>query len=242
MQTERTLPELTMDLATQAGDLLRNEIRLARAEAMENFAQMGGGIVRAALGVALAGAAVTLGLFALAYALGEVDADVGSGARRRGRWRRRVVFHDQVGPQSLVPQTRRAAPHSRTGLARHSPYQGEHTIMSLETDRIEADLNQSRHRLNDTLEALGQKLSPGQMVDEVLGLAQGQAGEFASKLGRQVKDNPLPTLLIAAGVGMLLMNRNQSSDGKHVSAEDWRHDRTYRSIERCALVDAAQSR
>jgi hypothetical protein len=72
MQAERTLPELTMDLATQAGDLLRNEIRLARAEAMENVSQMGGGIVRAALGVALAGAAVTLGLFALAYALGQV--------------------------------------------------------------------------------------------------------------------------------------------------------------------------
>ena len=33
---------------------------------------MGDGVVRAALGVALAGAAVTLGLFALAYALGEV--------------------------------------------------------------------------------------------------------------------------------------------------------------------------
>jgi hypothetical protein len=72
MQTERTLPELTMDLAAQAGDLLRNEIRLARAEAMENVSQMGGGIVRAALGVALAGAAVTLGLFALAYGLGQV--------------------------------------------------------------------------------------------------------------------------------------------------------------------------
>lgn len=72
MQTERTLSELTMDLASQAGDLLRNEIRLARAEAIENVAQMGGGIVRAALGIALAGAAVTLGLFALAYALGQV--------------------------------------------------------------------------------------------------------------------------------------------------------------------------
>jgi hypothetical protein len=72
MQTERTLPELTMDLAAQAGDLLRNEIRLARAEAMENVSQMGDGIVRAALGVALAGAAVTLGLFALAYALGQI--------------------------------------------------------------------------------------------------------------------------------------------------------------------------
>lgn len=72
MQTERTLPELTMDLASQVGDLLRNEVRLARAEAMENVKQMGAGIVRAALGVALAGAAVTLGLFALAYVLGEI--------------------------------------------------------------------------------------------------------------------------------------------------------------------------
>ena len=72
MQTERTLSELTADLATQAGDLLRNEIRLARAEAMESVKEMGDGIVRAALGVALAGAAVTLALFALAYALGTV--------------------------------------------------------------------------------------------------------------------------------------------------------------------------
>lgn len=72
MHTERTLSELTMDLAAQASDLLRNEIRLARAEAMENVRAMGGGIVRAALGVALAGAAVTLALFALAYGLGQL--------------------------------------------------------------------------------------------------------------------------------------------------------------------------
>jgi hypothetical protein len=72
MQAERTLPELTKDLASQVGDLMRNEVRLARAEAMESVKGMGDGIVRAALGVALAGAAVTLGLFAIAYALGEV--------------------------------------------------------------------------------------------------------------------------------------------------------------------------
>lgn len=103
--------------------------------------------------------------------------------------------------------------------------------MSMETDRIEADVQQSRHRLNDTLEALGQKLSPGQMVDEVLGLAQGQAGDFAKKLGGQVKDNPLPTLLIAAGVGMLLLNRNQTSSGPSIDADDWHHERRYRSLE-----------
>lgn len=72
MQAERSLPQLTADLASQVSDLFRHEVRLARAEALENMRQMGDGIVRAALGVALAGAAVTLGLFALAYALGEV--------------------------------------------------------------------------------------------------------------------------------------------------------------------------
>jgi len=102
--------------------------------------------------------------------------------------------------------------------------------MSLETDRIEADLDASRHRLNDTLEALGNKLSPGQMLDEVLGLARGQAGEFAGKLGRQVKDNPMPTVLIAAGIAWLMLNNRQ---GHHngLSADDWHSDRQYRSLE-----------
>jgi ElaB/YqjD/DUF883 family membrane-anchored ribosome-binding protein len=101
--------------------------------------------------------------------------------------------------------------------------------MSMETDRIEADLNASRHRLNDTLSALGSKLSPGQMLDEVMGLAQGQAGHFTAKLGRQVRDNPLPTILIAAGIGMLFMNKNGGGDG--VSSDDWHHERHYRSLE-----------
>ena len=72
MQSDRTLAELTKDLASDAGDLFRKELRLARAEAVEGVKGMGAGIVRVALGVALAGAALTLGLFALAYLLGEV--------------------------------------------------------------------------------------------------------------------------------------------------------------------------
>ncbi len=71
MQGERTLSELTLDLASHMGDLVRNEVRLARAEAMEGLHHIGGGIVRASIGIAFAGAAVTLGLFAIAYAIGE---------------------------------------------------------------------------------------------------------------------------------------------------------------------------
>jgi hypothetical protein len=72
MQTDRSIADLTGELAANAGELFRNELRLARAEAVESVRGMGGGVVRAALGVVLAGAAVTLALFALAYALGLV--------------------------------------------------------------------------------------------------------------------------------------------------------------------------
>ncbi len=72
MPSERTLTELATDVAYQAGDLIRNEIRLARAEAIENVREMGDGLLRAAFGVAFAGSAVTLGMFGLAYLLGLV--------------------------------------------------------------------------------------------------------------------------------------------------------------------------
>jgi hypothetical protein len=72
MQTDRSIADLTGELAANAGELFRNELRLARAEAVESVRGMGGGVVRAALGLVLAGAAVTLALFALAYALGLV--------------------------------------------------------------------------------------------------------------------------------------------------------------------------
>ena len=102
--------------------------------------------------------------------------------------------------------------------------------MSADTDRIEDDINQSRNRLNDTLEAMGSRLSPGQMLDEALGLAQGQAGQFAAKLGRQMRDNPLPTVLIAAGIAMLM--RGQSNGlSAHVGHDDWHNERRFRSIE-----------
>ena len=104
--------------------------------------------------------------------------------------------------------------------------------MSMETDRLEADVEQSRHRLNDTLSELGSKLSPGQMLDEGLGLLRGQAGQFAGRLGRQVRDNPLPVLLVGAGVAWLVVSSRQNAAHRQErDSEDLYHQRRYRSIE-----------
>lgn len=104
--------------------------------------------------------------------------------------------------------------------------------MSMETDRLEADVQESRHRLNDTITELGSKLSPGQMLDEGIGLLQGQAGRFAGQLGRQVRDNPLPVVLIGAGIAWLVVSsRQNSARNLERQSEDEYHQRRYRTIE-----------
>jgi ElaB/YqjD/DUF883 family membrane-anchored ribosome-binding protein len=111
--------------------------------------------------------------------------------------------------------------------------------MSTETDKIEQDIEASRTRLNDTIEQLGGKLSPGQMLDEALGLAKGQAGELVGSLGKQVKDNPIPLLLIGAGIGMLALNMRKGEDrpqahpasAPSLTHDEWSTEGRYRRLE-----------
>lgn len=71
MQAERSLTELARDLATQLGDLMRNEVRLARAETVERVKGMGGGLASLAAGALVSAAAITVALLGVAYLLGE---------------------------------------------------------------------------------------------------------------------------------------------------------------------------
>lgn len=62
-----SIPELTKDIAHHLGDMFRNELRLARVEAVESAKALTGSIVQIGIGVAFGTAAATLGLMAIAY-------------------------------------------------------------------------------------------------------------------------------------------------------------------------------
>lgn len=71
-------------------------------------------------------------------------------------------------------------------------------------EEIEREIETTRARMGDTIDALQAKMSPGQMMDSALGYLRGP-NDYVNNLGRSLRDNPLPVALIAIGIGWLMV-------------------------------------
>ncbi|MCE5977598.1 DUF3618 domain-containing protein [Pseudomonas sp. JR33AA] len=76
-------------------------------------------------------------------------------------------------------------------------------------DLLEQEINAKREHISDLMDALEDRLSPGQMVDRVLGYAKGNGGEFFQNLGTTLKNNPVPATLTVLGLAWLGLNQNR---------------------------------
>lgn len=74
---------------------------------------------------------------------------------------------------------------------------------------LEQEINVKRAHITELLDALEQRLSPGQMVDRVLAYAKGNGGEFFQNLGTTLKNNPVPATLTVLGLAWLGLNQNR---------------------------------
>ncbi|HWL66911.1 MAG TPA: DUF3618 domain-containing protein [Geminicoccus sp.] len=74
------------------------------------------------------------------------------------------------------------------------------------SNEIEREVENSRDQVRRTLAELSERMSPGQLVDQAMDYMKTSNGtELAQNLGRQVRDNPLPLLLVGAGIGWLML-------------------------------------
>lgn len=98
-----------------------------------------------------------------------------------------------------------------------------------ETEAIRSDIDSTRNRMDDTIDALGSRLQPRHLLDEVLGFFRRHESEATEKLSHvresishsseaamntvvdTVKKNPLPLLLIGAGVAWMVYSNRKSS-------------------------------
>lgn len=83
---------------------------------------------------------------------------------------------------------------------------------------LEREMAATRAEMNETLQALGQRLSPEALLQQAMDQFGGP-GEFTSNLGDAVKRNPLPAALASIGVGWLMMAHRQGWSSRSTSPE-----------------------
>jgi ElaB/YqjD/DUF883 family membrane-anchored ribosome-binding protein len=69
---------------------------------------------------------------------------------------------------------------------------------------LEREIDETRADISRVIDALGERLSPGQLLDQALGMVKAHGGEFAGNLGRTAKYNPVPLLLTGVGLAWLM--------------------------------------
>jgi Protein of unknown function (DUF3618) len=91
---------------------------------------------------------------------------------------------------------------------------------------IEREVRQSRVEVEQTLDAIGARLSPGELLDQAIGyFRDGRGGEFARNLGDSITQNPIPLTLVGVGLAwMMLGGQRFARNGEHVESDDWEDD------------------
>lgn len=81
---------------------------------------------------------------------------------------------------------------------------------------IEREIEEDRRRIEERIGAIQDRLSPGQLIDEMLAYAKGHGGaEFASNLKNSAVNNPLPVALIGVGLAWLMARPAANGNGGH---------------------------
>jgi ElaB/YqjD/DUF883 family membrane-anchored ribosome-binding protein len=79
-------------------------------------------------------------------------------------------------------------------------YDSEHKT----SEQLQREVEVQRSRVETTIDQIQEKLSPGQLVDELLAYTKGGGGEFVASLQRNVTANPLPVALLGVSLAWLM--------------------------------------
>ena len=90
------------------------------------------------------------------------------------------------------------------------------TSLTQTPDQIERKIEETRSKIDQNLDALQNKVSPGELIDEAMGYVKGSGGELAEGITRTIRENPVPSALIGAGIGLFLLSRASNGSRKAI--------------------------
>jgi Protein of unknown function (DUF3618) len=84
--------------------------------------------------------------------------------------------------------------------------------MPMLSEQLERAAEQNRVRLAETLDELRERVTPGQVLDQLIDyFGDGAGGEIVRNFGQQVRRNPLSVAVVGAGLAWLMIG-NRPSD------------------------------
>jgi len=90
---------------------------------------------------------------------------------------------------------------------------------------LQREIDVDRQRIGDRIDAIQERMSPGQLIDEVLGYAKDSGGgEYVRNLGQAMKINPLPVALIGVSLAWLMAKQQTPSSSATASSPDFDHE------------------
>lgn len=86
---------------------------------------------------------------------------------------------------------------------------------------LQREIDADRDRIEEKLHAIQERMSPGQMVDELITYARNSGGaDYLRNLGSALKTNPIPVALMGVSIAWLMANSSDGSAGGKQDAAD----------------------
>jgi len=88
--------------------------------------------------------------------------------------------------------------------------------------QLEREVNEQRNRVEARIGEIKDRLSPGQLVDELLSYTKDGGSNFAGNFAQQVTANPIPAALVGVGLVWLMgSNLSGMQSSAPQSRQDW---------------------
>lgn len=91
-----------------------------------------------------------------------------------------------------------------------------------ESAQLEREVEAQRQKVENRIGEIRDRLSPGQLVDELLNMTKDGGQNFAANLGHTVGANPLPATLLGISLLWLMSSGNKGSNS--ATSSSWRED------------------
>jgi ferritin-like metal-binding protein YciE len=84
--------------------------------------------------------------------------------------------------------------------------------MADESERLEQEAGRTRAQLSQTMDQLRARMTPGQLLEQLTAYVRdGPGAEFGRNLAREVREHPLPLILIGIGIAWLMVASSRSA-------------------------------